>query len=159
MRQFVVVNQGVSQSSPFWKRRFCLFVTCALIKSSSVLCQKRPLMSKFANRRNLKMIFFHQFCYTLQFYYEKFISDKWISSLKKLYLKRNERMIIRWCHFWQNYARIKLKRLHPKCNENSRGSFSDHSKSLCYLLELTSMNKTIVILQIVIFLIKCYIWN
>ena len=59
VRQFVVVNQGVSQSSPFWKRRFCLFVTCALIKSSSVLCQKRPLMSKFANQRKPKMVFFH----------------------------------------------------------------------------------------------------
>ena len=41
--------------------------------------------------------------------------------------------------------------MHPKCNENSRGSFSDHSKSLCYLSELTSINKTIELLQMVIF--------
>ena len=49
----------------FLKRRFCLFVTCALIKSSSVLCQRRPLMSKFANQRKPKIYFFPQLFFTI----------------------------------------------------------------------------------------------
>ena len=55
----------------FLKKTLLPFCNMCSHKSSSVLCQKRPLMSKFANQRKPKMDFFHQ-----QLYYEKFISDK-----------------------------------------------------------------------------------